>query len=217
MSYTFKNLQDQVLAFMDEEGDTGTVLTNVKNALNQSQINVLTSHPWGFMRETGTNITLVPGTLTYSLPTDFERLSYIYNTTKKHFMEHVPDRQVDSNDTYAVYGDRTSGTRFTIEGRTLRLLFNPADADVLAVEYFRSPTLMSADGDIPDIPFPFSAILMWDALLMMKVYAAEPSGAQVWAENRDRLLVGLFTTYGQWAQGLSGDNPRVKFYSEDAE
>ncbi|HYE78033.1 MAG TPA: hypothetical protein VEI97_08610 [bacterium] len=101
--YTFKNLQDEVLATLDEVGNTDTTLTLVKNFLNQAHVTRLGQDPWPFLRWDGPEtFTTSTSTRFYTLHPEFWRPDYFYNRTAGEFLVEVPQRQI------AQTGDRWS-------------------------------------------------------------------------------------------------------------
>jgi len=92
----YKDLQDQVLGWLDEAGDTSTTLTNVKNALNQAQQMRLAQEPWPFLRwsDQAETFTLSTSTRLYTLHPEFWRFEYARNQTSKQFLVEVPMRQL---------------------------------------------------------------------------------------------------------------------------
>jgi hypothetical protein len=71
----------------------------------------------------------------------------------------------------------------------LYLLDVPDSADVISYKFYRLPTPLVADNDLPDIPPPHADILVFDALLLMAGYIPDISKASlgVWSEMRDKL------------------------------
>lgn len=96
--YTYKELQDQVLATLDEAGDTSTTLTLVKNYLNQAQQARLASANWPFLRwEEGELVTIVSGQRFYALHPEFWRPIYFFNTGTKAFCRLIPERMTSQS------------------------------------------------------------------------------------------------------------------------
>lgn len=76
--------------------------------------------------------------------------------------------------------------------RQLVLTKIPTASETVEYAFYRQPSPLSADNDIPDIPAPFSQILVWDALLKISAYnAMERNSVAEWTENRDRLEFAL--------------------------
>ena len=69
------------------------------------------------------------------------------------------------------------------------LLDLPSSTDVISYKFYRMPTTLVNDNDLPDIPPPHAEILVFDTLLMMTGYIPDLSKAslQIWSDTRDRL------------------------------
>jgi hypothetical protein len=77
--------------------------------------------------------------------------------------------------------------------RQLELINEPTAVETLVYKFYRKPTYLDSDNTIPDIPAPFSEVLVYDALLQMGAYNANISAAakQLWKEEQYRLEQGL--------------------------
>lgn len=68
------------------------------------------------------------------------------------------------------------------------LLSVPNAVDVIEYRFYRQPANLVNDNDIPDIPPPFTQILVWDALIMIAAYnETENENVAVWADNAHQL------------------------------
>lgn len=79
-------------------------------------------------------------------------------------------------------------------------------SEVIEYRYIRAPKKMVYDGDLPDVPFPYCNILVWDALIMIAAYnEVDSEASNVWKANRDNWEIGLLTTafVGDTAGGMS--------------
>jgi hypothetical protein len=93
MVYTFKELRDQVLRIVGEDGDTVTE-TMVKDLMNQAHMNRVTQHSWPFMRWGRTEtITVVSGTRDYALHQEFGKGIDFFNSTAGRGMVELPYRE----------------------------------------------------------------------------------------------------------------------------
>lgn len=114
---TFKELRDQVLGWLDETGSTGTMLTNVNNALNEAHRRRLTSEKWPFMLwDSAELITMVSGQQTYPLHTLFSQPFYFFNRTKKVYIREVSARALAPSG--ARWNTDADTQRFTLWGRS---------------------------------------------------------------------------------------------------
>lgn len=202
MSLTFKQLQDKVLAWLDETDDSTVVLTNVKEAIAAANAERAGSREWPFMLSTATG-TLSSGVYDYNLATDVNTLLSVYNDTQDRVLTEVPYRHYVQGET-VVNG-------FVRRGQTITLLFEPVAGDVITYHYFRHPVELSADGDTPDIPYPHSRILIYDALLALGLYAEDitPQKISLWAKKQSELEVGLYGAYMQ-ADSLNGYTQSIR-------
>lgn len=59
------------------------------------------------------------------------------------------------------------------------LTWVPDGGEVIGYKFFTRPRVLSADNDIPDIPFPYTKILVYDALLALAAYNGQMDGGRV--------------------------------------
>lgn len=106
MIYTFVDLQNEVLAHLDEAGDTGTTLTLTKNFLNQAHQMRCAMQPWKFLEwDSAETVTCVTGQRLYPLHQEFWRPIYFFNRTTKAYLIETPNRALA--DTQARWNDDT--------------------------------------------------------------------------------------------------------------
>lgn len=79
----------------------------------------------------------------------------------------------------------------------LRLLYNPDSTDLIEYQFYRTPTTLTHDYDIPELPFPHSGILVWDALLQLSAYDNDATGGriEIWLNNQKRMELQLRQSY----------------------
>ena len=71
-------------------------------------------------------------------------------------------------------------------GRTYRqvyLLDNPQAGDVIEYKFYHQPLVLINDYDIPDIPGPYSQILVWDTLILLAsgyLTSTTPTSLEAW-------------------------------------
>lgn len=63
--------------------------------------------------------------------------------------------------------------------QVIELLSTPAAADVIEYSFYRQPTKMVNDNDMPDIPPPHAQILVWDACILFTGYITDLSQSSV--------------------------------------
>lgn len=127
---TFKNLQDKVLAWLDEAGDTGTTLTLVKQALNESNKKRATQERWLWMKwDSPELLAIVANRQVYTLHAEFFRPDYFWNRTELDYVTQYDDSTivgsgVDENT------DAGPALKFKFVGRT-EVAAQPSAASVL--------------------------------------------------------------------------------------
>lgn len=115
---TFKNLQDEVLALLDEAGDTSTTLTLVKNALNAAHQKRMTEERWSFMLwDSEETISIVAPTQSYSLHSELFRPLYFWNDTVKDYMTQYNEGNVVASGA-DWHSDTNSALKFTLWAKT---------------------------------------------------------------------------------------------------
>ena len=78
----------------------------------------------------------------------------------------------------------------------LRFTTNPQQAEDLTYQYFKQPKLFQYDQQTPNIPFPHSGILMYDALLDLATYSElDSESVNIWRDKQQEYLGNLYFTY----------------------
>lgn len=92
---TFKQLQDDTLAWMADQADTGLMRTLVKNALNEHHQQLLHEDRYDFMLwPRAETLAVVADTTTYALHPEFDQPLYFYNPDREEYLEEVPARSL---------------------------------------------------------------------------------------------------------------------------
>ncbi len=207
MSLTFGDLQSKVLGWLDETDDSSVVLANVKEAINAANARRAGSYEWPFMLSSATG-TLTPGVSEYNLATDINTLLSIYNQTQELHYRQVPYRHYTQGETV------TDG--FVFDGSTVTFLSPPTAADTIIYYYYRQPVEMTVDGDIPDIPYPYSRVLIYDALLDLSLYSEDVNAAKVarWERMQLEIETDLLASRLD-GNSLKSNIQRVREFDED--
>jgi hypothetical protein len=282
---TYKMLRDEVLANLDETGDTGTTYNLVNYYLNQAHEMRLGQYDWPFLRWSTPETFTTTSTRWYTLHPECWKVLSIYHRTGGYFLIEVSERNLEANGidwntdanrrffrfseiwpvvaqpsstsvitiVSSSVSDTTAAKAITVRGvtangitsesltpngttsvagttsftkilsvtkaaawtgtltmtsnsgavtnltllpteygrqyQTIELLSTPTTGSVVEYSFLRRPTTMSADNDIPDIPFPYSRILVWDTLLMMAGYLTDLGKASlaVWSRQQQEL------------------------------
>ena len=198
MALTFVDLQDKVLGWLDA-GDHETadadLLTRVKEALAEADVERSTERKWRFMVAAPTTFTLTPGTRDYSLSSTFRLPIYFWNQTRNAPMVEMPVDNTSPrdfsgagllSDYNVVLGPQESG--FILGYQSISLTFTPSSADVVEYQFYKLPVEMSADADLPNVPYPHSRVLIYDALLRLAVFDDDlsPAKRDEWKERQQK-------------------------------
>lgn len=307
---TRKSLEDEVLAWLDESGDTSTTQTNVRNAIKQAHRQRLMEQDWPFLLwPEPQTFSLVKDQRNYVLHAEYGRPLYFRDVTQDKDLVEVPFRNYkpsytdekykfvlwnrspvaahpstaskltlvssDASDTGTsrglyVRGMTASGVReetinpsgtssvlsaYTYEpggilqltkfgtwlgtatitansgatnvltlfpsetGRSyqqIRMLWNPSETDSIEYQFFRNPNPLNYAESIPDIPFPHSGILVWDALLLLAAYDGrlDANRKAIWKENQERMDLAMRQAF-LTGQSLAAEAPGVHYIDED--
>lgn len=213
MALTFAELKSRVLAWMDDSSNTGSLSTIVGYALNDANAQRATEYNWRFMKADATTSFTCTSATSYTLSTSVGKPLYFYNTNQKRFVTIVPDRNITINDLQNDQLTYNTAIRAELRGenQTLHFLTPPAVGDVITYDYYKLPTMMTSDGDYPDIPFPHSLVLVWDTLINLKAYTLEPDAITIWQDNQQKALTSLYTQFGETADVVGGEAEHVHF------
>jgi hypothetical protein len=70
-------------------------------------------------------------------------------------------------------------------GRTYRQVYfleNPTGGEIINYRFYHQPLVLVNDYDVPDIPGPYSQMLVWDTLLLLSTYlvGVDPGKIELW-------------------------------------
>jgi hypothetical protein len=193
---TFLEIQDKVLALMDESGDTGTVLENTKTFINSALKNRAMERKWPFMLSDETTITATAGELTIDLPADFATMHWIKDVNGR-LMKQLPleqrfqDRWVDSDENAAYgYGD------YVIYGTVIKFisLSSSHGGTDFTCQYYKVPADLVDDADEPDFPSQFHDLLVWDSVIGLRGYHGELDSLEYLLEQQRRAEHRLYVS-----------------------
>lgn len=90
---------------------------------------------------------------------------------------------------------------------TLEFIETPASARTYRYTAQRTPRLLSDDYDVPDTPFPYSEIHIYDTLLDLTAYNTELGAKEqrLWQARYDKLWEGLIQSVDE---NIAGSRPR---------
>lgn len=298
---TYRQLQLEVLRWIDEADDTDTTLANVKDALNRSHRRLLGERTWPFMawpREE--SFTTVAGQRHYALKSGVSKILTLYDQQNRVPFPIISRREWEATDVNrvdrqgwpqgAIYGDTwpvaaqpssatvsivsssasdtavtiilrgldssgdettetlTANGTTTVTGTvswlhlwgvtktgtwigtmtmtsggstlltltasetakqypTLEFIETPAEARTYLYTAQRTPFTLTNDTDIPDTPYPYSEIHVYDALLDMTTYNTELGAKEqrIWQDRYDKIWNGLINNVDE---RIAGSRPR---------
>lgn len=307
---TRASLEAEVLAWLDETGDTSTTQTNVRNAIKQAHRQRLTETDWPFMLwPEPQSFSLVSGQKNYPLHQEYGRPLYFRDVTEDKDLTEVPYRHfkpsyTDEQFKFVLWGrspvaahpaaasqlslvssdgsDVGNGKGLYLRGMTaggvraetmnpsgttpvssaytylpggilqlskfgtwlgdatvtadagatdvitlfpeetgrnfqaIRLLWTPDAADEIEYAFYRNPNPLNNDESIPDIPYPHSGILVWDALLLLAAYDGRIDAArkEIWMGNQQQMDLTMRQSFLD-GQSLGAEAPGVHYIDED--
>lgn len=93
MPKTYKQLQDNVLEWIADAGDTSTMRAITKQAMNQAQQQLLTREQYDFMLHPRIQtLSIVSGTRHYVLPGNWQQGLWFRNPTTNEWLEEIPSK-----------------------------------------------------------------------------------------------------------------------------
>jgi len=193
---TFLEIQNKVLALMDEEGDTGTVLTNAKTFINSALQNRALERKWAFMLSAETTLTVASGEITATLPADFNTMHWVKDSDDR-LQRQIPleqrfaDTLIDwENAASREYGD------YVIRGTTIHFLaMNPDHTGTdYTIQYYFFPDELVDDDDEPEFPVQFHDLLVWDSIIGLRGYHGELENLEYLLEQQRRAEHRLYVS-----------------------
>jgi hypothetical protein len=103
-------------------------------------------------------------------------------------------------------------------GRSYQQIYfptSPSSPDTIEYRFYKRPAQLVNDGDIPQIRFPFSQILVWDALKTIYGYDGQldPGRAQLIKENQDRLDLAMRQAFLD-GQSINAQPRRIRYIAD---
>jgi len=128
---TYKELQDAVLQWMADSGDTGLLRTLVKDALNRAHQNLLNDDRYDFLLWPRTEtLSITAAQKVYALHPELSQLLFVYNPTTDEYLEEVAPKGLLESDADWNDGTADQPDRFMLTGLS-KVLTQPAAASVV--------------------------------------------------------------------------------------
>lgn len=192
-STTYRNIQDLVL---DSLGRSDSTTRNrVKNWINLGQSDFVLRELWPF-RETTGSLSLVAGTQEYSLSSNFSNIdsqniiAVSLQGASGRKLLYWPYNQLRNTYPDFDYNGQSLPDKYYLKSGYIGFYPIPNGADSIAVDYYKTPTELSADSDEPIIPVNYREALVHYALSLEHDYDGDPDLAQK-SSNRYEEIVTL--------------------------
>lgn len=202
MSYILGDIADLVRARVR---DTGYSPTETKQYINDTINDIFNEYRLPFMQTTQTyTVTIGDSDITHGvgLPTNFVNAIDLVNTTNG--QENVIPYK-DFSELDIAFPDEDDTTRNATGqplywykyGNTIKLFPAPAAAYTLTLRYYKRPTALSSDSDIPEIPSEFSELLVVGAGYRILQVKDNYDQAGILENKYQELLQKLVVRYSQ--------------------
>jgi hypothetical protein len=189
--------------------DTGYSSSEIKSYLNDTQNDIFNEYRLPFMEATQ-DYTLVANTADITngsgLPTNFVQPIDLILTTNGYDTLLTPYdvREIDS-----LYPDYENSTIYPSNiptiwykyGQTIKVFPKPNQAYTVTLRYYKRPTLLSADSDVPSVPSEFEEILVLGAAYRVLQVKDNYDQAGILQNKYDELLQKLVMRYSQTQVG----------------
>lgn len=130
---TFKQLQDAVLQWMADGGDTGLLRTLVKDGLNRTHQNLLNDDRYDFMLwPRNETLSVVANQKVYALHPRFQQPLYFYNPDTNIYLEEIPPKGLMESQADWDDGETDEVDRFMLTGVS-KVQAQPATAATVTV------------------------------------------------------------------------------------
>lgn len=128
---TYKELQDAVLQWMADSGDTGLLRTLVKDALNRAHQNLLNDDRYDFLLWPRTEtLSVTAAQKVYALHPELSQLLFVYNPTTDDYLEEIAPKGLMESEADWNDGTADQPDRFMLTGLS-KVLTQPSAASVV--------------------------------------------------------------------------------------
>lgn len=185
--------------------DTGYSSTEIKDYINDAQDDALNEYRLPFMQTTQ-NYTLTAGvsdiTNGTGLPSNYVQALDIVMTSsgREQTLPYVDVREIDNF--YPDADDTTinpanTPTRWYFYADTIRVFPVPDEAYTLTLRYYKKPTILVGDDDVPEIPSEFAELLVMGAAYRVLQVKDNYDQAAILENKYDEILQKLVVKYSQ--------------------
>jgi hypothetical protein len=122
-----------------------------------------------------------------ALKNDYDQVTYIAKTDE--FVGESEINLAGDGDTLLNLGATEHPKKYPV----LTFKQIPQKGDTMLYRYFKQPRTLTRDGDSPNIPFPHSGIIVYDALLDMATYSElDSESVNIWRDKQTQFLGNLY-------------------------
>jgi hypothetical protein len=200
LSYTTGDVVSRV---QQRVRDTGYSSSEIKGYINDVQNDVFNEYRLPFMETTHDyTLTIGDSDITHGseLPTDYVQALDLYITTsgQERVVEYKDVREID--DFHPDPDDTTANASTTprywyFYAQTIRVFPVPDQAYTATLRYYKKPTQLSADADIPDVPSEFEELLVVGAAYRVLQVKDNYDQAGILENKYNELLQKLVVKY----------------------
>lgn len=190
---SYREIQDRVLDLVSRSDST--TRNRVKDSINLGYKQFVSRELWPF-RETTTTLSTVGGTQEYSLTSNFSTLdndnilSVTLQGAAPTKLIYWPFNQLRADQPDFTTIGSSIPQRYYLKGGSIGLWPTPDTVYSVSVDYYITPTELSADADEPIIPVAYREALVKYALAAEHDYNSDPDLAQK-AMNEYEQIVSL--------------------------
>lgn len=199
-------LSDIVSKVQQRVRDTGYSSSEIIGYINDAQNDVFNEYQLPFMQSLQT-YTVTPAvsdiTNGNGLPTNYVQALDLINTTDGQEMV-IPFQNVAAVDnTYPDADDQPTGQPqyWYYYASTIKLYPAPADAYTLTLRYYKKPTTLADDADVPEVPSEFGELLVAGAAYRVLQAKDNYDQAAIHQNKYDELLQKFAVRYSQTQMG----------------
>lgn len=191
MAYTTSDLVSDVQSRISNSSFSSS---DIKQFLNDAQRSFATDATWRFFHTTQ-NYTLNVGTADITngsgLPSAFQTPNKLRITTSGYEQVLTPIQYDEFVEKYPSYenDDNSTPRYWYMKGDSIEVYPAPDTAFTVKLEYWKTPTELSADSDVPELPVDFREVLVLGAL--QRAYKTDDDFDQ--AREIDDEMVALLT------------------------
>lgn len=200
--------------------DTGYSSTEIKNYINDAQNDVFNEYRLPFMQATQP-YTLAAGTSDITngsgLPTNYVQALDL-TLTSAGYEEVIPYVDVSEIDQLYPDPDDTAVNPAGVPAKwyfyadTIKVYPVPASAYTVSLRYYKNPTLVSSDADVPSLPSEFEELLVLGAAYRVLQVKDNYDQAAILQNKYDEILQKLVVKYSQ-AQVGAPTRMRINRYA----